>query len=107
MTQADLDSHHYTILLREDQIKKEIEDTCKLECFNCSLEETVDIHSVRNTFPFTCSSCDRMCEEPTVERSVSVYASTTTTQTQSTFYIHYSYPETVVTTAMSKTYCMY
>ena len=107
MTQADLDSHHFTILLREDQIKKEIEDTCTLECFNCSLEETVDINSVRNTFPFTCSSCDRMCEKPTEQRSVSVYASTTTTQTQSIFYIHYSYPETVVTTAMSKTYCMY
>ena len=107
MTQASLDQVGYTVLLREDQIKKEIEDTCTLECFDCSLEETVDIKSVRNTFPFTCFSCDRMCEEPTAQRSVSVYASTTTTQTQSTFYIHFSYPETVVTTAMSKTYCMY
>jgi hypothetical protein len=107
MTQALLNSMDYTVLLREDQIKKEIEDTCKLECVNCRLEETIDIKSMRNTFPFTCSSCERMCEEPTAERSVSVYASTTTTQTQCAYYIQYSYPETVVTTAMSKTYCMY
>jgi hypothetical protein len=108
MAQAQLDNMNYRVLLNEDQIKKEIEDTCTLVCNHCTIQETIDIKSIRNTSPFTCSSCDEIDESYIAERTVSLYASTTTTQTQSTYYIHFSYPETVVTTQISTKYgCMY
>jgi hypothetical protein len=79
-----------------------------LECQNCKWEETIDIQSTRNTTPFTCSSCDAKDEGLMDKRTVSLNASTMSTQTQAAYYIHYSYPETIVTSKIYKTYnCMY
>ena len=60
-------------LLQDDQIKKELEDTIKLKCYHCAVEEDVDIYdSMKNTSPFFCSNCYKaefygeltMMEEP-------------------------------------------
>ena len=60
-------------LLQDDQIKKELEDTIKLKCYHCAVEEDVDIYdSMKNTSPFFCSNCCKvesygeltMVEEP-------------------------------------------
>ena len=60
-------------LLQDDQIKKELEDTIKLKCYYCTVEEDVDIYdSLKNTSPFFCSNCYKaefygeltMMEEP-------------------------------------------
>jgi hypothetical protein len=104
MTQAHLQKANYRILWNEDQIKKEIEDTCTLVCNHCRVQETIDIRSIRNTSPFRCSSCDASDENHTDERTISSYASTTTTQARSTYYMHFSYPETIVTTRIVSSY---
>ena len=106
MTQAMLNMMNFKVLLREDQIKKEIEDTCTLECQICKWEEIIDIQSIRNTTPFTCSSCDAKGGLMD-KRTFSLDSSITTTQTQAAYYIYYSYPETIVSTQISRTYnCM-
>jgi hypothetical protein len=108
MTQAHLDNMNYRVLLNEDQIKKEIEDTCILVCNHCRVLEQIDIRSLRNTTPFACLSCDENDESHIAQRTITQYASTTTTQARSTCYMHVSYPETVVTTEIATSFsCLY
>ena len=97
MTQAQLTQVQYKLLLTEDQIKKELEDTCILVCNQCQMQETIDIKSNRNESPFTCETCETTAENLVGQRKFTSCESTATTQTSSSYYIHYSYPETVVT----------
>ena len=106
MAQAQIEYRNQRVLLSEDQIKKEIEDTCTLQCYHCRGNETIDIKSIRNTTPFTCASCDLKDDQPLAEREVSLYSTTSTSQT--IYYVHFSYPETIVTSKISEQYsCLY
>ena len=108
MAQAQIEYRNKRVLLSEDQIKKEIEDTCTLQCYHCRGNETIDIKSIRNTTPFTCGSCDLKDEQHLAEREVSLYSTTSTAQTQTIYYVHFSYPETIVTTQIAEQYsCIY
>ena len=101
MIQAQLTEVQFKVLLNEDQIKKEMEDTCILVCNHCSMQETIDINSIRNQSPFTCLTCELNDENQIDQRTLTSYASTTTAHTNSSYYLHYSYPETVVTTKIA------
>ena len=101
MTQEQLTQIQFKLLLNEDQLKKEVEDTCILVCDHCQMQETIDIKSNRNESPFTCGTCEMTDENHVDKRIFTSYESTTTTQTSSSYYIHYSYPETVVTSRIS------
>ena len=58
MSQAELTYCGYNLVLKEDDIKKEIEDMHVLVCEYCRSPENVDIYDPhRNTSPFICSSC--------------------------------------------------
>ena len=106
MAQAQIEYRNQRVLLSEDQIKKEIEDTCTLQCYHCRGNETIDIKSIRNTTPFTCASCDLKDDQHVAEREVSLYSTTSTSQT--IYYVHFSYPETIVTSKISEQYsCLY
>ena len=106
MAQAQIEYRNQRVLLSEDQIKKEIEDTCTLQCYHCRGNETIDIKSIRNTTPFTCASCDLKDEQHLAEREVSLFSTTSTSQT--IYYVHFSYPETIVTSKISEQYsCLY
>lgn len=104
MAQAQMEYRNQRVLLREDQIKKEIEDICTLQCYHCRGNETIDIKSIRNTTPFTCASCDLKDEQHLAEREVSLYSTTSTSQTQTIYYVHFSYPETIVTSKIAEQY---
>ena len=101
MTQEQLTQMQFKLLLNEDQIKKEVEDTCILVCDHCQMQETIDIKSNRNESPFICGTCEMTDENPVDQRMFTSKESTTTTQTSFFYYIHYSYPETVVTSRIS------
>ena len=106
MAQAQIEYRNQRVLLSEDQIKKEIEDTCTLQCYHCRGNETIDIKSIRNTTPFTCASCDLKDGQHLAEREVSLYSTTSTSQT--IYYVHFSYPETIVTSKIAEQYsCLY
>lgn len=62
MVQAALDAIKFNMILKEDQIKIEPEETTILLCGICRKQEEIDIQSLRNTTPFTCLSCERMGE---------------------------------------------
>ena len=94
LNMAQLNLTNQRVLLSEDQIKKEIEDTCNLICFHCGMHETVDIKGERNTTPFECSLCDLHQTGKSDEKQLSLY---TTTSTQTTYYIHFSQPEIIMT----------
>ena len=98
LSMAQLNMKNQRVLLSEDQIKKEIEDTTDLICFHCGMYETIDIKGERNTTPFNCSLCDLLEPLNFDEQQISLYTTTSTTQTQATYYIHFSHPETIVTT---------
>ena len=108
MVQAQLTQMQFKLLLNEDQIKKEMEDTCILVCNHCHMQETIDIKSSRNQSPFTCITCEMTDENPIAQITSTTYESTTTTQTSSSYYIYYSYPETVVTSRIAVNHdCVY
>jgi hypothetical protein len=99
MAQAMLSNCGYKLLLKEIEIKKEVEDMHVLVCEYCRSPENVDIYdSQRNTSPFICSSCytiDAM-EAYQNPRKISSYTCTTTTQTRLAYYMHFFYPDTIV-----------
>jgi hypothetical protein len=101
MVQAQLTEIQFKVLLNDDQIKKEMEDTCILVCHHCSIQERIDIKSIRNQSPFTCLTCEMNDENQIDQRTLTPYASTTTTQTSCSYYLHHSYPETVVTSQIA------
>ena len=98
MTQAGLDAVDFKIILNEDQIKKEPVDACLMICSHCEAKEEIDIQSLRNTTPFTCFSCEIIDDSQVDHRTWLSWTSTTTTQTRSIYFMHLSYPETIVTT---------
>ena len=101
MAQAQLTQIQCKVLLNGAQIKKEMEDTCTLVCNHCGMQETIDVKSRRNESPFTCETCEMTEENLVTQIKWTSYESTTTTQTSSSYYIHYSYPETVVTSKIA------
>ena len=50
-------------VLREDEIKKELEETCILICSLCKKQEEMYIKHERNESPFFCEDCQGMDEE--------------------------------------------
>ena len=98
MTQAGLEAVDFKIILNEDQIKKEPVDTCSMICSHCKGQEEIDIKSIRNTTPFTCFSCELIDESQVEHGTWLSWTSTTTTQIRSIYFMHFSYPETIVTT---------
>ena len=99
MAQAMLSNCGYKLVLKETEIKQEIEDVCVLVCEYCKSPENVDIcDSERNTTPFICNSCCTMdvMEAYRTEFKMSSNTTTTTTHTSSVCYLRFVYPETVV-----------
>ena len=99
MAQAMLSNCDYKLVLKEIEIKQEIEDVCVLICEYCRSSENVDIYdSERNTTPFICNSCYTMDVMETYQNGfkMSSNTTTTTTHTRSVYYIHSVYPETFV-----------
>jgi hypothetical protein len=99
MAQAMLENCGYKLLLKDVELKKEVEDMCVLVCEYCRSPENVDIYdSHRNTSPFICSSCYTIdgLEAYQNEKKISSYTCTTTTQTRPAYYMHFFYPETIV-----------
>ena len=97
MAQAML--YGYKLVLKEIEIKQEIEDVCVLICEYCRSSEKVNIYdSERNTTPFICNSCYTMdvMEAYQNDFKISSNTATTTTHTRSVYYFHFVYPETVV-----------
>ena len=102
MSQAELTYCDYNLVLKEDDIKKEIEDMHVLVCEYCRSPENVDIYDPhRNTSPFICSSCPvDVLEDLQSDKKVISHAGTITTQTRSPYYLHFSYPETIVSSTI-------
>ena len=50
-------------LLTEDEIKKELVDTCILICSFCMKQEEMFVTSERNESPFHCEDCQGLDEE--------------------------------------------
>lgn len=98
MAQAELTYSGFKVLLKEDEIKKEIEDMHILVCEYCGTPENVDIYDPdRNTSPFICSICPSdVLEDLHCDKKVTPHADTITTQTIFPYYLHFSYPETIV-----------
>jgi hypothetical protein len=99
MAQAMLSNCDYMLVLKEIEIKQEIEDVCVLICEYCRSSENVDIYdSERNTTPSICNSCYTMDVMETYQNGfkMSSNTTTTTTHTRSVYYMHSVYPETVV-----------
>ena len=89
MVQAQLTQIQCKFLLNEDQIKKEMEDTCTLVCNHCGMQETIDVRSRRNESPFTCETCEMTEENLVTQIKWTSYESTTTTQTSLIGSSHY------------------
>ena len=102
MAQAELTYNGSKLLLKEDEIKKEIEDMHILVCEYCRSPENVDIYDPhRNTSPFICSSCPvDVLEDLESDKKVISHAGTITTQTRSPYHLHFSYPETIVSSTI-------
>ena len=100
MAQAELTG--FTVLLKEHEIKKEIEDMHILVCQYCRCPENVDIYDPhRNTSPFICSFCPLdVLEDLQSDKKVTKHADTITTQAISPYYLQFSYPETIVFSKM-------
>ena len=99
MAQAMLSNCGYKLALKDIEIKQEIEDVCVLFCDYCRSSENVDIYdSERNTTPFICKSCYAMDVMETYQNRINISqnTATTTTCTRPIYYIHFVYPETVV-----------
>ena len=98
MAQAELCYTGFKLLMKENEIKKEIEDMHILVCEYCGSPENVDIYNpYRNTSPFICSFCPLdVLEDLQSNQKVTSQAVTITTQTISPYYLHFSYPETIV-----------
>ena len=98
MVQAELSYTGFKLLLKEDEIKKEIEDMHILVCEYCKSPENVDIYDPhRNTSPFICSFCPLdALEDLQSNKKLTSQAGTNTTQTLSPYSLHFSYPETIV-----------
>jgi hypothetical protein len=102
MAQAMLSNCGYKLLLKEIEIKKEVEDMHVLVCEYCRSPENVDIYDPhRNTSPFICSSCPvDVLEDLQSDKKVISHAGTITTQTRSPYHLHFSYPETIVSSTI-------
>ena len=98
MAQAELSCNGCKVLLKENEIKKEIEDMHILMCEYCGSPENVDIYDpYRNTSPFICSYCPvDVLEDLQRDKKVTTHTGTITTQAISPYYLHFSYPETIV-----------
>lgn len=98
MAQAELTYNGFKLLLKEHEIKKEIEDIHILVCQYCRCPENVDIYDPhRNTSPFICSFCPLdVLEDSQSDTKGTLHADTITTRAISPYYLHYSYPETIV-----------
>ena len=94
MAQAML--YGYKLVLKEIEIKQEIEDVCVLICEYCRSSENVNIYdSERNTTPFICNSCYTMDVMETYQNGIKM-SSNPTTHTRSVYYMYFVCPETVV-----------
>ena len=83
-------------VLREDEIKKELVDTCILICSFCKKQEEVFIKSEMNISPFYCEDCEGMDEEDYMQKTLLPRTSMITSQTI-TYYLPFACPENLVT----------
>ena len=99
MAQAMLSNCGYRLALNEIEIKQEIEDVCVLICDCCRSSENIDIYdSERNTTPFFCNSCYTVDVLETYQNGFKMSTNTTATTSYArpVYYMHFVYPETVV-----------
>ena len=82
-------------VLRTDEIKVELVDTCILICSFCKKQEEIYIKSDKNMSPFYCEDCEGIDEEDYMQKMMLQRTSMITSQTI-TYYLPFSCPENIV-----------